>query len=131
MILFPCSNVLSAIPKRKMQGQVISSIASHLSNEGECLFVTQFRNSDFTKMAKLPHAFSHLDGWILDTPRGRILYGLIPPEKLNALTKANGMTISKSWIKGESAFLIAQRYWLPKQILTLWRWLRHSLAPVR
>jgi len=104
-----CANVLSAIPCAAAQNAAVRRIARSLSGNGQALFITQFRNSGFKKMARLPRAMPHLDGWILQTSKGMFYYGLLPLRKLEGLVTLNECCVDSAWTEGESAFLLAKR----------------------
>jgi 2-polyprenyl-3-methyl-5-hydroxy-6-metoxy-1,4-benzoquinol methylase len=102
-----CSNVLSAIPVKSVRSKVLYSLHKALDPSGSCLFVTQYRNSDFRKMAASKLSSKHLDGWILNTSRGAFYYGLLNRADLERLVTQHGFRISKSWVEGESAYVLA------------------------
>ena len=103
-----CSNVLSAIPCRATRGSILESIADRLKSKGRCLSTTQYRNSDFRKMAKLPNSRPHLDGWILVKGDAAFYYGIIPLPKLLALLRRHGHAVVWSWRDGESAYALTR-----------------------
>lgn len=105
--LILCANVLSAIPSSRSRSDVLNLILKSLKKNGKCLFVTQFKNSYFSKMLHSKRAKAHLDGWILKTKRGNYYYGIIPKMKLERILKLHGYYIYQSWIKGESVFVLA------------------------
>lgn len=102
-----CANVLSAIPDRKIRESVLVGIASSLRSSGQCLFVTQFRNSYFRHAMTLPGATPYMDGWILRTRRGAFYYGMIDKEKLTRLVRKVKLEICEAWTDGESAYVLA------------------------
>jgi 2-polyprenyl-3-methyl-5-hydroxy-6-metoxy-1,4-benzoquinol methylase len=101
-----CANVLSAIPNRRVRSKALRRLASAARDEGRCLFITQYRNSYFTKMAASRNAIRHLEGWILKTQRGAFYYGLLDKNEVSALVARHGFTIEKAWIEGESAYVL-------------------------
>jgi len=82
-----CINVLSVIPSYARRRQVLDCIYDRLAPDGECLFVVQYRNSDFTRMRGMPNAMPWLDGFLVDSLRGYSFYGLIPPDRLEVSLK--------------------------------------------
>lgn len=104
-----CANVLSAIPNRNIRSAVLMRLAAALRSGGRCLFVTQYRNSYFKKVAASSAATGHLDGWILKTRRGNFYYGILNKEKLVGLIAAAGFRVKEAWVEGESAYALAGR----------------------
>ncbi len=104
-----CANVLSAIPCARKRSQVLRAILRALKQEGECLFVTQYRNSYFSKVSASPDAIPHLDGWILKTARGAFYYGVLPLTRLQPLLRRHGFNVLRSWINGQRASVLAGR----------------------
>ena len=102
-----CANVLSAIPTAKARSSVLRKLCRSLGHSGRCLFVTQYQNSYFSNAARSPHAVPHLDGWILHTRRGAYYYGVLPREKLERIARRHGFAVLQSWVRGQSAFVIA------------------------
>jgi hypothetical protein len=58
-----CINVLSVIPSYARRRQALDVIHEKLTRDAECLFVVQYRNSDFTRMTKMSNAKPWLDGF--------------------------------------------------------------------
>jgi hypothetical protein len=104
-----CANVLSAIPSESARSQVLKLIRAKLAHDGKALFVVQFRNTSYRDLRKRRGVRRYLDGYLLRTPRGIFYYGLIPPSKLERILTAARFKIEKSWVKGESAFVLAHR----------------------
>lgn len=101
-----CSNVLSAIPDVTIRNEVLQNLYKALQKNGECLFVTQYRNSYFNQVKNSKQATLHLDGWILKTIRGNFYYGILPLTKVVRLAKQHKFDIKDSWIKDGSAFVL-------------------------
>jgi SAM-dependent methyltransferase len=80
-----CINVLSVVPLLSRRREILETIRSHLRPDGTCLFATQYRNSDFTRMQSLPNALPWRDGFLLDSLRGYSFYGLIRPDRLETM----------------------------------------------
>jgi hypothetical protein len=104
-----CANVLSAIPDKRVRSITLLKIASVLGKAGRCLFVAQYRNSYFKKVAASPNAIAHLDGWILETRRGAFYFGTLNKQRLTNLLIRHDFLIEKEWIEGESAYVLARR----------------------
>jgi 2-polyprenyl-3-methyl-5-hydroxy-6-metoxy-1,4-benzoquinol methylase len=105
-----CANVLSAIPNRSVRSDVVRILSSRLTPKGRCLFVTQHRNSDFSRMSNLPTARKYLDGWILRSNRGASYYGILDRVKLLSLVRRHGHRVVDAWISGESTFVLTCRH---------------------
>lgn len=101
-----CANVLSAIPCKRTRTKVLMLLSSRLKTTGRCLFVTQYRNSDFKNMARQTRSRAHLDGWIMVKQRSASYYGIIPMPKLISLVRANGHRVVESWVDGQSAYVL-------------------------
>jgi SAM-dependent methyltransferase len=104
-----CANVLSAIPDKSVLSQVLGRLSRSLKPRGLCLFVSQYRNSDFRKMAASKNARPHLYGWILVTKRGAFYYGVLDVGRVKELIERRGFLITESWTEGESAYVLATR----------------------
>jgi SAM-dependent methyltransferase len=88
-----CINVLSVIPAFAKRRQVMEVIRSHLRPNGTCLYVVQYRNSDFNRMRSMPNARPWRDGFLIDSLRGFSFYGLIAPDCLISMAKKAGFAI--------------------------------------
>jgi hypothetical protein len=62
-----CINVLSVIPSYARRQQVLKLVRGKLRRGGKCLFIVQYRNSDFTRMRKMPNSRPWLDGFLSST----------------------------------------------------------------
>jgi hypothetical protein len=105
-----CINVLPVIPSYSRRRRVLDVIHGKLRRDGngECLFVVQYRNSDFTRMRRMPNTTPWLDGFIIDSLRGYSFYGLIPPERLEASLKRAGFRIRETKLNEGSAYTWAR-----------------------
>lgn len=90
-----CINVLSVIPVLAKRRQVMEVIRSHLRPNGICLYVVQYRNSDFNRMRSMPNARAWRDGFLIHSLRGFSFYGLISPDRLITMAKKAGFGISR------------------------------------
>ena len=104
-----CINVLSVIPIVARRRQVLDAIRAHLKVSGVCLFVVQYRNSDFQRMRLMPNAKPWRDGFLIDSLRGFSFYGLIPPERLASMVRVAGFTVRQIKLNEGSAYLWAGR----------------------
>jgi hypothetical protein len=100
-----CINVLSAIPFYARRREVLSNILEKLNFGGACLFVVQYRNSDFSRMSKLSSAMKWRDGFVIDSLRGYSFYGLIRPERLVRMVLAAGFRVEGLFLNEGSAYL--------------------------
>jgi len=82
-----CINVLSVIPSPNVRLGIVQLMRSKPKPRGTCLLVTLYRNSDFTRMQKLPNCQPYGNGFLMDSLRGHSFYGLIPPDDLASLVK--------------------------------------------
>lgn len=103
-----CANVLSAIPIAKVRSEALRCIVQRLKSSGQCLFVTQFRNSYFKKIAESPYAKPHLDGLLRITDHGSFYYGILPKNRLEKLVSQHGFSVYKSWVIEQHAYVLAQ-----------------------
>lgn len=104
-----CANVLSAIPEQEARTAVVQRIRESLAPTGTCLFVTQFRDTYFREVAASGQARKYLDGWILRSNRGTYFYGLITEHSLGEHVAENGLVITRSWTKKDSAYVLCSR----------------------
>jgi hypothetical protein len=103
-----CINVLSVIPIAAARQRVLHFLRGKLRAGGTCLFAVQYRNSDFTRMRKLPSARPFLDGFLINSLRGYSFYGLILPEQLNAMVVNAGFEVIKQTLNEGSVYLMAR-----------------------
>jgi hypothetical protein len=99
-----CINVLSVIPSYARRRRVLDLIHGKLRRDGECLFVVQYRNSDFTRMRNMPNAKPWLDGFLVDSLRGYSFYGMIPPERLEGALQRAGFRVRETKLNEGSAY---------------------------
>jgi hypothetical protein len=102
-----CINVLSVIPSVRHRKTVLEVIHGRLTRGGKCLFVVQYRNSDFKRMRAMPNARPHLDGFLVDSLRGHSFYGLISPERLEIFLKRAGFRICETTLNEGSVYMWA------------------------
>jgi hypothetical protein len=88
-----CINVLSVVPILARRRQIIDLIWSRLQPNGTCLFVVQYRNSDFNRMRLMANARPWRDGFLIDSLRGFSFYGLISPDHLASMVKKAGFAV--------------------------------------
>ena len=62
-----CSNVLSAIPCRRTQKQLIKRALRSLNPGGTLLVTTQFKNSHYSSWKTSPNAKPYMDGFIVES----------------------------------------------------------------
>lgn len=100
-----CINVLSAIPYSFARRNALRLLRHSLRQGAECLFVVQYRNSDFTRMASLPYARKWQDGILLKSWRGSSFYALISPERLTIMVRNAGFDIANVHLNDGSIYL--------------------------
>jgi SAM-dependent methyltransferase len=103
-----CINVLSVIPSASVRLGIVQLMRAKLKPGGTCLFVVLYRNSDFTRMQKLPNCQPYGNGFLIDSLRGHSFYGLIPPDDLSTLVKRAGFTVESLVLDEGSAYLWAK-----------------------
>jgi hypothetical protein len=104
-----CINVLSVVPIYVERQRILKSIASHLQSGSQCLFVVQYRNSDFTRMSRMPNARPWRDGFLINSLRGYSFYGLISPARLMSMLKRSDFHIEDVKLNDGSAYVWASR----------------------
>jgi SAM-dependent methyltransferase len=104
-----CINVLSVIPSAATRKKVVQFILSKLKPEGSCLFVVQYRNSDFTRMKEMKNAREMKGGFLIDSLRGFSFYSLIPPARLIKFLQSSGFHIEDLTLNEGSAYVLATR----------------------
>ena len=103
-----CINVLSVIPIISERVRLLQIIHARLKKGACCLFVVQYRNSDFTRMRALPNARDWRDGFLMNSLRGYSFYALIPPAKLESMVKKAGFSIEHIRLNEGSVYLWAK-----------------------
>ncbi|MEY9420544.1 SAM-dependent methyltransferase [Bradyrhizobium japonicum] len=103
-----CINVLSVIPSASVRLGIVQLMRAKLKPNGTCLFVTLYRNSDFTRMQNLPNCQPYGNGFLMDSLRGHSFYGLIPPDDLAGLVKRAGFSVESIVLDEGSAYLWAR-----------------------
>lgn len=103
-----CLNVLSVIPSATVRLGIVQLMRAKLKPGGTCLFVVLYRNSDFTRMQRLPNCQSHGNGFLIDSLRGHSFYGLIPPDDLTELIGRGGFVVESLVLDEGSAYLWAK-----------------------
>lgn len=104
-----CINVLSVIPIIARRREVLRTIWSRLRPHARCLFVVQYRNSDFDRMRRMPNARPWSDGFLIDSLRGYSFYGLISPTNLAAAVSRAGFSVEDIHLNDGSVYLWASR----------------------
>jgi len=104
-----CINVLSVIPSATTRKKVVQFILSKLKPGGSCLFVVQYRNSDFTRMKKMKNTSKMKGGFLIDSLRGFSFYAVIPPVPLLKFLKSAGFHIADLKLNEGSAYVLATR----------------------
>ena len=103
-----CINVLSVVPSASVRLGIVQLMRAKLKPGGRCLFVTLYRNSDFTRMQKLPNCEPYGNGFLLKSLRGYSFYGLIPPDDLANLVDRAGFEVESVILNEGSAYLWAK-----------------------
>lgn len=104
-----CVNVLSAIPFPCARREALRRIIEKLEPSASCLFVVQYRNSDFTRMASLPLAEPWEDGFVLRSLRGYSFYALISPKVLAEMLIQAGFELASQCLHEGSVYIWANR----------------------
>jgi hypothetical protein len=102
-----CINVLSVIPSYARRRDVLDAIRVKLHRGGECLFVVQYRNSDFTRMQRMQNARPWLDGFLVNSLRGYSFYGMITPARLESFLTRAGFEVRDISLNDGSAYVWA------------------------
>lgn len=104
-----CLNVLQIIPSPRLRQMVLNRLSSRLRAGGEIVLVVQYRNSDFTRMSKLPNAKKYEDGMLLTFSRGVSFYAFIRPPHLREMAEKAGLRIERSHVHDGSCYIVATR----------------------
>jgi len=104
-----CSNVLSAIPSNKYRQTIFENSFSVLKKNGKLFVFNQFKNSYFNTFKINPKAEKYLDGWLVKGEKYSTFYGLISKSSLEKLCIKAGFNIEESYVKGESAYVLANK----------------------
>jgi hypothetical protein len=103
-----CINVLSVIPSASVRLGIVQLMRAKLRPGGTCLFVVLYRNSDFTRMQRLPNCQAYGNGFLMNSLRGYSFYGLIPPDDLATLVIRAGFVVESLVLDQGSAYLWAK-----------------------
>jgi SAM-dependent methyltransferase len=103
-----CLNVLSVIPFFSVRRRVLSVIRQRLRAGGTCVFVVQYRNSDFSRMSRLANAQPWRDGFLINSLRGFSFYALISPQRLATLVRNAGFQVIDQVLDNGRIFLMAR-----------------------
>lgn len=103
-----CINVLSVIPIFAIRQRIIRLMHSKLRPGGTCLFVVQYRNSDFKRMAGMPNARIWREGIVVDSLRGYSFYALISPDQLVSMVTEAGFHAADLTLNDGSAYVVAR-----------------------
>jgi SAM-dependent methyltransferase len=104
-----CINVLSVIPILARRRRLLEVIRSHLRPGAGCLFVVQYRNSDFDRMRKMRNTKPWRDGFLIDSLRGFSFYGIISPQRLASAVERAGFKVDDVRLNDGSVYLWASR----------------------
>lgn len=104
-----CINVLSVIPSYARRRRVLNLIRQRLTPDGECLFVVQYRNSDFSRMRNMANAKAWLDGFLIDSLRGYSFYGMIASDRLARSLQSAGFRVRELTLNEGTAYVWARR----------------------
>lgn len=104
-----CINVLSVIPILSVRQRVIQRLFRSLRAGGVCLFVVQYRNSDFTRMVQMRNARVWRKGLLIDSLRGHSYYGFIMPNELRQAVVSGGFLVSSLVLNEGSVYLTAKK----------------------
>ena len=114
-----CINVLSVIPYFSARRHVLNLIRSKLRPSGTCLFVVQYRNSDFTRMQAMSNARPWRDGFLINSLRGFSFYALISPERLEAMVLRAGFEVIEQKLNEGSVYLLVRSPVMPSPALSM------------
>lgn len=103
-----CINVLSAVPFVLVRRQILALIRQKLKPGACCLFVVQYRNSEFGRMRRQPNARPWLDGFLMNSLRGLSFYGLIAPRHLRDLVVEAGFDVVECRLDEGRVYLTAR-----------------------
>lgn len=104
-----CSNVLSAIPSRRVRKRLVATAYRLIAIGGTFLLTTQYRNSHFSGWKSNPQAYRYCDGFLVRTARGASFYGLIDSVALTNLCRSAGFSVVKAGHEKELAYVIATK----------------------
>lgn len=104
-----CTNVLSAIPSKRIRRELVLCAHQRLRRGGTFLLTTQFRNSHFSNWARDPRATRHCDGFLVRGPKGASFYALLDCDMLVAICRRAGLSIVDSGHVRELAYVVATK----------------------
>lgn len=113
-----CINVLSVVPTYTTREKIMLLLRSKLIDGGTCLFVVQYRNSDFTRMQAMNNSKKWRDGFLIDSFRGHSFYGLIQPTILTRMAlKAGFEIVSETLDEGRVYLLVRSPRRLSRRVI--------------
>jgi hypothetical protein len=104
-----CLNVLQVIPSPRLRQKILNRLSDLLELGGEIVLVVQYRNSDFSRMRKMPSASAFEDGMLLTFSRGVSFYGFIKPAVLKEMVAKAGLAITHAHVHDGSCYIIGTR----------------------
>lgn len=104
-----CLNVLQIIPSGRLRLSILRRLGARLKLGGQLVVVVQYRNSDFTRMSKLPNARRYGDGMVLSFVRGVSFYALIKPARLSQMITDAGLDVAHCHLHDGSCYILATR----------------------
>ncbi len=104
-----CANVLSAIPCPRVRARSLRTLRAALTSKGTLLVVNQHSNSYFAETRQRSEAFSHLDGWVLQSRNGAAYYGILNKESTIKILTRFGFVVVNAWINGQSNYVLVKR----------------------
>jgi 2-polyprenyl-3-methyl-5-hydroxy-6-metoxy-1,4-benzoquinol methylase len=103
------ANVLQIVPIPKIRVQILKRIFRSLKPGGQLIACVQYRNSDFTRMAKMQNSTIFKDGMIIKHLRGTSFYGFIKPDIFQSLIEQAGFRIEDRRLHDGSCYIWASK----------------------
>lgn len=102
-------NVLQIVPIKSVRKAILRRLFDSLDTDGQILVSVQYRNSDFSRMARMPNAKRFRDGMLIEHLRGTSFYGFIMPKKLQCLVAEAGFCLDETKLHEGSCFIWASK----------------------
>jgi hypothetical protein len=102
-------NVLQIVPIPTIRLVIAKRIYRALKHGGELIASVQYRNSDFSRMAKMQNAYNFRDGIIINHIRGTSFYAFITPACFQKIIIEAGFIIEKMSLHEGSCYIWAKK----------------------
>ncbi len=101
-----CSNVLSAIPSKKVRKHILHNLKKSLSSNGKLIIINQYRNSFYNNLKTRENTIEYMEGVLTIDADNSKYYGLLNKEIILSILKDASFNIVDCWYKDQSCFVV-------------------------